>query len=56
MKEIWIFFTYMILIILVGGAHILGKFNDLQASLIFIGIFVIPFGLKLLFLPRKKQD
>jgi len=46
----------MILVILISGAHLMGKLNDLQASLIFIGIFAIPFGLKLLFLPRKKQD
>jgi len=56
MKEIVIFFTYMILTALIGGFHVYGKLTDSTAAILFIGIFLVPFAIKLLFLPRKKQE
>ena len=54
MKLLWTLIIYAIVIILIGGFHMYGQLTDIQASLMFIGIFAVPFGLKLLFLPRKK--
>jgi len=46
----------MIICCFIGGFHAFGKLTDLQATLLFIGTISLPFGIKLLFLPRKKQN
>ena len=55
MKEIIGLFAFMLALCLIGGLHVFGKITDAQASLLFIGTIATPFGIKLLFLPRKKQ-
>jgi hypothetical protein len=56
MKELIIILIYLILIIIIGGFNIYGKLSDGIATLLFVTIFIIPFGVKLLYLPIKKQE
>lgn len=56
MKEIFIVILYMVLIALIGGFHVYGKLSDTIATLLFLGIFIVPFMFKMLFLPRKKRE
>lgn len=55
MKELLIVLLYMILIIIIGGFNMYSKLTDIQAMILFIGMFISPLVVKLLFYQRKKN-